>query len=1598
MAQQNSPLFKRSGWIILALFLLTLPFFINYEVQEELKGKDRFTTTFVTLEDHNPDYWKADGPFGHYVREHELSELRDKNAKHFPAYDGNVAVISGGAIHYLDEENIWQEIDTRIRTSQVPGYAFENTRNGIKTWYPNETGKTVEVGFGSEFLSIGGNMTLGWEDEDGSILKLQSSTYSFPEAIDNKVVYHAFLPGVDNEFEIEPDKVKNKLILKSRPEAKGKFLVLSEQMTLPKGWTVKLKEGSVGELLETKNGFAIVDKIGMPQLYVPAPEIYSIGDQVLPGEELPAKWILAQEGQVLTLKMQVEQAWLQDEARSYPVVLDPTVTLFGFRSGFVTNNSQAGNDPNQAFTGTFNGKNHRGWMQFNTASIPDDSRIDRVRGILETGSFFNTGLVIKVNQVSGVYGNYNSGQVPAVYQDLGTSPTYVSFDCFSRDQYPIFSSYFDFGAQAAADLKTRLTENRFQIGIAYPGSAAQCNQRGCRYVSFDKNSSLISVSYCVPFNIRTQPTAQTGCKNGDATFTVALRGSGPITSQQWQYTADGGSTWNDLANGGTVPAISGATTTSLSLSNVPESWEGYLFRYGATNSCRDGIVWSNGAKLNITKVPTVLSSPAGEAICEGGSTSFSGSFSNATSYQWQQSTDGGSNWTDLGNTENFSGVTTTTLNITNAPASLNGIQFRLKGYNACEENFTNAATLDLTLFPTISDNPTAATTVKGQSTSLFASLSGETSREWVYTTNGGVTWTPLSDGGTEPSITGATSNTLNLGNIPLSWDGRELALRGYNGSCGPVYTNLALLTVKDCDIPQAICKDYEVSLVGNSATIAVEDVNNNSTATCGVKSLVISSNSFDCSNVGDNIVTLTITDNNDISNACNATVTVIDNVAPTATCQNVTVQLNAAGTASITSNDIGSNSDDVCGLASLSLDITSFDCSAVGDNTVSLTVTDNNGNSSACDATVTVEDNVAPTATCQNVTVQLNAAGIASITSNDIGSNSEDACGLANLSLDITSFDCSAVGDNTVSLTVTDNNGNSSACDATVTVEDNVAPTATCQNVTVQLNAAGIASITSNDIGSNSEDACGLANLSLDITSFDCSAVGDNTVSLTVTDNNGNASSCQATVSVVDEVDPTLTCPQDMTIQTDPGECGAYASIPKPAPADNCGIQNLKSRYRMLDETGSPAGSWSAWANDQSGFFDLGSYEIQWRAKDASNNESFCSFTLDIIDEEAPEVICKDVTVSFNGEGKISIPSASVFDEVTSFDACGEVSFLSQSLEEVSCENVGETLAIQVVGVDPNGNTSSCTAQVSVVGMPCDFEATDIDCTDGATASYDPVAESFTLMANDCSGYPNGEYSLVKTELCGDGEIIAHVASLSGDGRVGLVMMENADAEARFVSIIKDLTSRTRTEYRTSTGGSISFKKKNRPGVDWLKIIRDGNRFKTYTSSNGTSWRLAHSINFSNFEECINAGLVLYTKYASVPVTAVFDHVKVRSDNYNTFTQLPGGPANGVEEKVQQVAPVNLSPTIRLDVAPNPFATRTQIDFSLVEPADVTLEVYNLQGQSVQRLQNTKLDAGNHRYQWDGTSDNGQRMPSGIYLIQLRIRGEVINKKVLLQR
>src|SRR5207247_1515320 len=240
-------------------------------------------------------------------------------------------------------------------------------------------------------------------------------------------------------------------------------------------------------------------------------------------------------------------------------------------------------------------------------------------------------------------------------------------------------------------------------------------------------------------------------------------------------------------------------------------------------------------------------------------------------------------------------------------------------------------------------------------------------------------------------------------------------------------------------------------------------------------------------------------------------------------------------------------------------------------NTVTLTVTGNNGNSATCTATVRVEDSVAPVAVCQDLTIELDATGHATITPEQINNGSSDASGIASLSLDKTNFDCANIGTNTVTLTVTDNTGNSATCTATVTVVDSVAPVAVCQGLTVQLDATGHATITPDQINNGSSDACGIASLSLDKTSFDCSNVGTNTVTLTVTDNNGNVSTCTAnanlspctaTVTVVDSVAP-VAVSQDLTVQLDAtGHATITPDQINNGSSDACGIASLS-----LDKT-----------------------------------------------------------------------------------------------------------------------------------------------------------------------------------------------------------------------------------------------------------------------------------------------------------------------------------------------------------------------------------------------------------------------------------------------
>ncbi|WP_211362171.1 hypothetical protein, partial [Aequorivita antarctica] len=123
--------------------------------------------------------------------------------------------------------------------------------------------------------------------------------------------------------------------------------------------------------------------------------------------------------------------------------------------------------------------------------------------------------------------------------------------------------------------------------------------------------------------------------------------------------------------------------------------------------------------------------------------------------------------------------------------------------------------------------------------------------------------------------------------------------------------------------------------------------------------------------------------------------------------------------------------------------------------------------------------------------------------------------------------------------TFSDANGCTNSASDSVTVEDTEPPVANCAApFTIQLDVNGMASIVLADIENGSTDNCGVGSTSIDITDFDCSNVGPNTVTLTVTDVNGNVSTCTTIVTVEDNIPPTITCPGDITVSNDPGVCG----------------------------------------------------------------------------------------------------------------------------------------------------------------------------------------------------------------------------------------------------------------------------------------------------------------------------------------------------------------------------------------------------------------------------------------------------------------------------
>jgi hypothetical protein len=80
---------------------------------------------------------------------------------------------------------------------------------------------------------------------------------------------------------------------------------------------------------------------------------------------------------------------------------------------------------------------------------------------------------------------------------------------------------------------------------------------------------------------------------------------------------------------------------------------------------------------------------------------------------------------------------------------------------------------------------------------------------------------------------------------------------------------------------------------------------------------------------------------------------------------------------------------------------------------------------------------------------------------------------------------------------------------------------------------------------------------------------------------------------------------------------------------------------------------------------------------------------------------------------------------------------------------------------------------------------------------------------------------------------------------------------------------------------------------------------------------------------------------------------------------------------------------------PNPFNGCTVLSYSLPQESDISLIIYDLQGRLVKTVAEGQRNAGRFAVSWDGTSNQGQSVSSGVYLVQLQAENYTAKRKVV---
>ncbi len=164
------------------------------------------------------------------------------------------------------------------------------------------------------------------------------------------------------------------------------------------------------------------------------------------------------------------------------------------------------------------------------------------------------------------------------------------------------------------------------------------------------------------------------------------------------------------------------------------------------------------------------------------------------------------------------------------------------------------------------------------------------------------------------------------------------------------------------------------------------------------------------------------------------------------------------------------------------------------------------------------------------------------------------------------------------------------------------------------------------------------------------------------------------------------------------------------------------------------------------------------------------------------------------------------------------------------------------------------------------------------SGSFSTSNNVFTISASGDDIWGTGDdFHFVYQPITGDGSIVARVALIQNTAdwaKGGVMFRESLAAGSKNAFMAISFTNGATYQYRTSSNGDTA--NTSGPGVHapyWVKLVRSGNTFNGYVSSNGLAWAQVGSTNIS-MSNTVYFGLALTAHNNGVLNTSTIDNVQ----------------------------------------------------------------------------------------------------------------------------